>query len=156
MIFDRMLSFFEKQTIPTTASTTTAGRVIDMRLNGEDVDHNLSIWIGAVGAAPSAAVTTKIQTSANGTSNWTDLASQTSNGNVLFSGKMPLGTKRFVRAVVTTGGSALSAAFVAKGGVIVGECEANAAPTLQTFAAGADGAAPVLEDVAATTVVTMH
>ena len=84
MLFDKMSLFADGLAVPTTASTDTYSKVLDLRRNGElGIDGELKIYGQVVGTPNSTgSVTTVVQTSADGAS-WTDLASQTQDGNLL-------------------------------------------------------------------------
>ena len=141
MLFDKMSNFADGLTVPTTASTDTYSKVLDLRRNGElGIDGGLKIYGQVVGTPNSTgSVTTVVQTSADGAS-WTDLASQTQDGNLLIGMFLPFGLKRFVRLKFAVGSTALGSAVKVKAG-LVDQFDQDALPTVQQF--------PPLEDLAA-------
>ena len=141
MLFDKMSNFAGGLTVPTTANANTYSKVLDLRRNGElGIDGGLKIYGQVVGTPNSTgSVTTVVQTSADGAS-WTDLASQTQDGNLLIGMFLPFGLKRFVRLKFAVGGTALGSAVKVKAG-LVDQFDQGALPGLQSF--------PPLEDLAA-------
>lgn len=141
MLFDKMSLFTDGLTVPTTANTNTYSKVLDLRRNGElGIDGALKIYGQVVGAPNSTgSVTTVVQTSADGAT-WTDLASQTQDGNLLIGMFLPFGLKRFVRLKFAVGGTALGSAVAVKAG-LVDQFDQGGLPPLQSF--------PPLEDIAA-------
>ena len=141
MLFDKMSLFADGLTVPTTASTDTYSKVLDLRKNGElGIDGALKIYGQVVGTPNSTgSVTTVVQTSADGAS-WTDLASQTQDGNLLIGMFLPFGLKRFVRLKFAVGSTALGSAVKVKAG-LVDQFDQDALPSLQSF--------PPLEDLVA-------
>lgn len=141
MLFDKMSLFADGLTVPTTASKDTYSKVLDLRRNGElGIDGALKIYGQVVGTPNSTgSVTTVVQTSADGAS-WTDLASQTQDGNLLIGMFLPFGLKRFVRLKFAVGSTALGSAVKVKAG-LVDQFDQGGLPPLQSF--------PPLEDLAA-------
>jgi len=141
MLFDKMSLFADGLTVPTTASKDTYSKVLDLRRNGElGIDGALKIYGQVVGTPNSTgSVTTVVQTSADGAS-WTDLASQTQDGNLLIGMFLPFGLKRFVRLKFAVGSTALGSAVKVKAG-LVDQFDQGALPPLQSF--------PPLADIAA-------
>lgn len=141
MLFDKMSLFADGLTVPTTASTDTYSKVLDLRRNGElGIDGGLKIYGQVVGTPNSTgSVTTVVQTSADGAA-WTDLASQTQDGNLLIGMFLPFGLKRFIRLKFAVGDTALGSAVKVKAG-LVDQFDVGELPTVQQF--------PPLEDIAA-------
>ena len=133
MLFDKMSNFAGGLTVPTTANANTYSKVLDLRRNGElGIDGGLKIYGQVVGTPNSTgSVTTVVQTSADGAS-WTDLASQTQDGNLLIGMFLPFGLKRFVRLKFAVGGTALGSAVKVKAG-LVDQFDQGALPGLQSF-----------------------
>ena len=100
MLHDKTLFFFNKTALAKTAGTSITSKLIDLRLNGDDIDGR--VYINAVLAkAPTAgSVTFVLKTSDDGSS-WTDVLSQTNVGEVLYKGRLPLGLKRYLKATAT-------------------------------------------------------
>lgn len=146
MMFDRMLQFSTNQELDTAAKTTASDKMIDRRLNGDDINHDLNIVAMAVDTAPSSPITTTVYHSDDGASFTSTGISQTSKGNTLFSAPMPQNLKRFVKLYYAVG-TALSKKIKVLAGVIVGDAETEGMPKLQSF--------PPLEDVASTTKVKL-
>lgn len=142
MKFDKLSLFADGLTVPVTANTTTYSKVIDLRKCGQvGIDGMLRVWGGIVGTAnATGSVTTKLQTSANGTT-WTDVVSEVQSGNSLIGMFLPCkGLSRFIRLVFVVGGTALGAAVKVKAG-LVDQFEIEDLPSVQTY--------PPLEDLAA-------
>lgn len=97
---DKTLAFFFKTALAKTAGTSLTSKLIDLRLNGEDIDGRLFVYAALNAAISAGVVTVKLQTSADG-SEWTDLiAKDVSSGSVLLSERLPLGTKRYLKMTV--------------------------------------------------------
>lgn len=147
MIFDKLSLFADGQTLTVSASNSTTinhySRVIDLRKNQNvEIDGGLKVYgqiVGTVNAGGS--VTTVVQTSADGAS-WTDLASQTQDGNLLIGMFLPFGLKRFVRLMFVTksAASAGTAYTVAVKAGLVDQFDQGDFPSVQSF--------PPLEDLA--------
>lgn len=139
MIFDKLSSFADGLTIPTTANKTTYSKVIDFR-KCNLIDGFLKLYAQVVGTVnATGSVTTKLQVSDNGTT-WTSIASFTQDGMILAAAFLPiLGKKRFARLAFEVGGTALGSAVVVKAG-LVDQFDVTDLPTMQTF--------PPLEDLA--------
>lgn len=108
MIFDKLLMFANETKVAKTASGSVNSKVIDLR-NTRFIDGELKIYGQIVGAPPTAgAISTKVQTSADGSS-WTDVFASAQVGNTLVAAFLPATHKRFVRLVFAVGETALSA-----------------------------------------------
>ncbi len=138
MLFDKLSLFVDGKTVPTTASTDTYSKVLDLRLNGNlGIDGELKVYGQVVGTANSTgSVTTVVQTSADGTA-WTDVASQTQDGNLLIAMFLPFGLKRFVRLKFSVGETALGSAIVVKAG-LVDQFDLASKPSVQSYPPLAD------------------
>ena len=114
---DKMLNFFNQKTLAAAATSSLTSQVIDLRYNGDDIDHVLAVRVNlsAAPATPSTegasapTVTAKLQTSANGTT-WTDVLTKTHDGTKLINCALPDGLSRYVRCVVSVGNAAMAAA----------------------------------------------
>lgn len=151
MKFDRLSLFADGMTVPTTASSTTNSNALDLRNCGQaGIDGFLKIWAGVVGAldaGDSSKITTKLQTSADGTT-WTEVVSETQNGHSLMGIFLPCkGLKRYIRLTFTVGGTALAAPVKVKAG-LVDQFDVDELPevTGYTTAKGEHGLADTLAD----------
>ena len=106
---DKMLNFFDRKALATTASGSITSKVVDLRYNGDDIDHQLFIQAFLDAAPTRGAVTFKLQTSDDGET-WTDVVQKANSGEKLFAGPLPLGLKRYVRCTASVGTTALDAA----------------------------------------------
>jgi len=136
MKFDKLSLFADGKTIPTTANGVTYSKVLDLRNCGQvGIDGFFRIWAGIVGALDAddtSKITTKLQTSANGTS-WTEVVSETQNGRSLMGIFLPCkGLKRYIRLTFTVGGTALDAAVTVKAG-LVDQFDIEDLPTVPDF-----------------------
>lgn len=128
MIFDRLSSLFEENDIINkAASATTAGRIIDLRLNG-GLDDHLKVVVLCKGK-PSATTTLLLETLDDGAS-WVKLGEQSPNGNVLYAGDIT-GHKRYLRATLKVGGTAITGDFSCKGGLV--DCIEVGSVNIQKF-----------------------
>ena len=105
---DKMLNFFDRKALATTASGSITSKVVDLRYNGDDIDHQLFVQAFLDAAPTSGAVTFKLQTSDDGET-WTDVVQKANSGEKLFAGPLPLGLKRYVRCTASVGETALDA-----------------------------------------------
>lgn len=108
-LHDKTLIFFQNKALAASANTSITSKLIDLRLNGDDINGKLFVkaYLGA--AATDGYVTFKLQTSANG-SDWVDVISCTNKGATLYEGRLPLGLKRYCKCTATVGANALAAA----------------------------------------------
>lgn len=146
MKFDKLSLFADGKTVPATANGVTYSKVLDLRSCGQaGIDGLLRIWagiVGALGAADARKITTKLQTSPDGTT-WTEVVSETQDGRSLMGIFLPCkGLKRYIRLTFTVGGTALGAAVTVKAG-LVDQFDIDDLPTVPDFptAVGAHGLA---------------
>ena len=96
---DKTLFFFDRKALAAANNTEITSKLIDMRFNGDDVDGRLFIN-AQLGAAPSSGVVRfKVLTSYDG-STWVDLLAVNNSGATLYKGRLPLGIRRYLKAVV--------------------------------------------------------
>lgn len=109
---DKTLFFFDRKALAAANNTEITSKLIDMRFNGDDVDGRLFIN-AQLGAAPSSGVVRfKVLTSYDG-STWVDLLAVNNSGATLYKGRLPLGIRRYLKAVakVTTELNAANTVF---------------------------------------------
>lgn len=117
---DKNLIMFDRRALAAAAGTSVTSKVVDLRYNGDDLHARM--WVNAFMAkAPRAAggtassVQFKLQTSYDGSS-WVDLfdktipATASNDDDVLMRAPVPVGVRRYIRALVTVGSSALASA----------------------------------------------
>lgn len=141
MIFDKTLLSADNLTVPKAASGATAGKTLDLRLNGDiGQDGGIKLYAQIVGTKNSAgSITTVVQTSADG-STWEDVVSSSQNGNRLLAMMVPYGLKRYLRLKFVVGSTALNADVKVKGG-LVDEFDSEGFPKVQSY--------PPMQDLAA-------
>ena len=141
MIFDKTLLSADGLTVAKTASGTTAGKVLDLRLNGDiGQDGAIKLYAQIVGAKNTAgSITTVVQTSDNG-STWEDVVSAPQRGNRLLAMMLPYGLKRYVRLEFVVGSTALDTDVKVMGG-LVDEFDSEGFPKVQSY--------PPMQDLAA-------
>lgn len=94
---DKTLFFFDRKALAAANNTEITSKLIDMRFNGDDVDGRLFIN-AQLGAAPSSGVVRfKVLTSYDG-STWVDLLAVNNSGATLYTGRLPLGIRRYLKA----------------------------------------------------------
>lgn len=106
---DKTLFLFDSKALAKDANTTITSKLIDMRLNGDDVDGRLFVNARLGAAATAASVKFTLLTSDDGTT-WTTLL-ETSNeaDGTLCQSRLPLGAKRYLKATAKVA-TALTAA----------------------------------------------
>ncbi len=106
---DKTLFFFDKVALAAAANTTVNSKLIDNRLNGDDIDGRLFVnaRLGAAAAANSVKFT--LLTSDDGNTWTTLLESGNTADGTLCQARLPLGTKRYLKATAKVA-TALSAA----------------------------------------------
>ena len=148
MLFDKMSLFADGASLAAGANTSKFTRALDLRLNGQiGIDGELKLYgqivAKTVAAGDTAKVTTVLQTSATGgsaASEWTDVVSETQNGNTLIAMALPVkGLKRFIRLKLAQT-TALTKAYAVKAG-LVDQFDQDELPTPQGY--------PPIEDLAA-------
>lgn len=100
MLHDKTLFFFNKTALAKTAGTSITSKLIDLRLNGDDIDGRVFIYAVLAKAPSAGSVTFKLLTSDDG-SNWTEALVEGNVGEVLYKGRLPLGLKRYLKATAT-------------------------------------------------------
>lgn len=97
MLHDKTLFFFNKNALAKTAGTEIGSKLIDLRLNGDDIDGRVFVNAVLAKAPTRGSVTFKLLTSDDGTS-WTEVISKGNVGEVLFKGRLPLNLCRYLKA----------------------------------------------------------
>ncbi len=97
-LHDKTLIFLNSAKLAASAGSKADGKLIDLRLNGQNLDGTIFVNAILKDALTSGSVTFKVETSSDGTT-WETLIERTAtSGAVLFAGRLPLGTKRYLKA----------------------------------------------------------
>lgn len=106
---DKTLFLFDKVALAAAANTTVNSKLIDNRLNGDDIDGRLFVNARLGASATAGSVKFTLLTSDDGTSWSTLLESSNTADGALCQARLPLGAKRYLKATAKVA-TALAAA----------------------------------------------
>lgn len=97
-LHDKTLIFLNRVKLAASAGSKAEGKLVDLRLNGQNLDGTIFVNAVLKDEISSGSVTFKLEASADGTT-WETLIEHTATaGAVLCADRLPLGTKRYLKA----------------------------------------------------------
>ena len=107
-LHDKTLFLFNKVALAKAANTTVNSKLIDNRLNGDDVGGRVFVNARLGAAATAEAVTFTLKTSADGSTWSTLLETKNKADGTLCQSRLPFGAKRYIKAEAKVGSTALA------------------------------------------------